>query len=172
MEAKLCSICSAAFVPRREHGVTCGPACSAIHRAAVKRARLQTPEGRARAAAATRRWADANPDKMRQAQERKREKQKAATPAPRARPEPPPTTEHFDGVGWAPIESAAMSRRPNPNRPQVQADIDAFLAAGGTIQPATASRQLRCESRGKHGEETRWSVAPPEAKLARKEAKR
>jgi hypothetical protein len=65
--------------------------------------------------------------------------------------------------GWLFDESLALSRSTNPNRAQLQSDVDRFLASGGTIKPVTGMQRLGCTTGPNHGAATTkrvWAVTP------------
>lgn len=179
---KTCAHCSTPYTGRHWRDITCSEACRLERRAVKKRiAEFKRMEGirsneqtLIRERERKRQWERDNPDKVRATRQKYRESVKGmpavSTPAARADSlaqsalfEPKNRDEHYSGIGWIEAGTSGMSRRPNPNREAVAADVEAFLARGGKIQPAGPSQQLRCVPSAGGNEATKWVVAPPEA---------
>ncbi len=179
---RVCAHCSTAFTGRHRRDITCSEACRVERRASKKRiAEIKRMEGirsnqqtLARERERKRQWERDNPEKVRTTRQKYRARVSGApvVSTPRARAEslaqsalfePKNRDEHYSGIGWIEAGTSGMSRRPNPNREAVAADVEAFLARGGKTLPAGPSQQLRCVPSAGGNEATKWVVAPPEA---------
>ena len=66
------------------------------------------------------------------------------------------------GIGWHFEGSVALTRGPNPLRPALQSDVDAFLANGGQISRPQGGELLQAEilPSAKGAMVRRWVRAP------------